>query len=572
MHARIGNWFSLHSALLTLGLAVLPTNVSAQTLGSDFSSGYSVRNLGTAGDIPAPYGALSFKLNDSNTLLVGGNADDPTAKIYQIAVTRDAQKHITGLAATSSSLADAPGIPPEQPLDVAGGIDGGMDYGPNGVLFYTSYHDGAISQIKPASTAPNKQIRMSSLGIDGAGGALAFVPAGFPGTGRLKLAGASSTTWFDSAVTSDGTGTFNIALSAKSVEIVDYAQGVVYVKAGATAFAQNSVLITSQLDNRVVAYEIDANGDPLPGTLREFFTGFYQVKGATMDPVTGDFLFASGDANNPDILLVGNLSVGPAQVHITSPAEGSSFTSVATFPVNADASQADGAIARVDFYLGATLFGSAAHAPFSALADSLSAGAYTLTAVAIDGGGIATTSAPVHVSVVNNGPHITLLSPTNNTTLAACTDLTLVAQVQPGNSDIASVEFFDGVTSLGVSHAPYDFTPYTWRVLDLVEGTRMFSVQVTDASGLSSVAVATNIVVQPLPLNKLVIHHYVTNQLKFCFKGSPGSNYVWETSAVLTPVQWAPFLTNTATVEKLQVTNLFDSHVPTGFYRNRMSN
>jgi hypothetical protein len=555
------------SVALLLILSTLGT--VGQTLSPAFVGSYSVRDLGAAGDVPGGYGALLFKAGDSNTLFVAGNSDDPTAKIYQIRVTRDSQNHITGFAATSSRFADAPGIPPQQPLDVEGGIDGGLDYGPGGVLFYTTYYDGSISQIKPGATSPGKQTRMSALGIDGAGGALLFVPAGFSGAGRLKLAGATSFQWFDTAVTADGTGTYNIAAPAKTIEIVNYARGLIYVKAGRPVFAHDSVVITSEGDDRVVTYEVDSNGDPIPATLREVLTGYYRVKGATRDPVTGDFLFANGDFNSPRIVLVGVLGVGQTQVQITAPADGSSYTAPGTFLVNAEATQPGGSIARVDFYLGASLLFSASHPPFGAFADSLPAGSYTLTAVAVDGSGNATTSAPVHVSVVNNGPHVTLVYPTNNTVLAACSSLTMVAQVQPGNAGIVSVEFFEGPTRVSVSHDPYNFEPYRWTAQDLDEGTRVFSVTVTDGNGLMSAAFATNVVVEPLPPNKLVIHHFVPDQLKFCFKGVAGSNYVWETEPHLLPPQWAPLLTNTATAAKLQVTNQFDNRIPSGFYRTR---
>jgi hypothetical protein len=290
-----------------------------------------------------------------------------------------------------------------------------------------------------------------------------------------------------------------------------------YVKAGKPAFVKDSVLIACYGDDRVVAYEVDANGDPIPSTQRDFLMGFYENVGLTVDPVTGDFLVANSDFNNPHILVIGNMSVGLTQVRITSPADGSSFTAPATLQVEAEASQTNGAITRVDFYQGTTLLSSAT-GPFFSIQAELTTGQYTLTAVAIDGGGNATTSAPVHISVVNHGPGVTLLFPTNNTVLRAWSDLTLAAQVQLGNSDIASVTFFDGATTLGVSHAPYDFEPYQWSELDLDGGTHTFSVWVTDNNGVSSVAVATNVVVLPLPLNTLSIHHYVANQLRFCFR------------------------------------------------------
>jgi hypothetical protein len=558
-HLRSG-FVTAVSAAFFLNLS--PRHAPAQTLGTDFSTAYSVRDVGAAGDLLTSYGALLFKAADPDTLLVGAPLGDTAAKIYQIKVTRDAQKHITGFAATASVYADAPGV-------ASGwGIDGGMDYAPNGVLFYTSSHEGGISQIKPGSTTPSKQGLMSDLGIDGGGGGLLFVPAGFSGAGSLKLSGAMSFDWLSTSITPDGSGTYNIAPVGSAIEIANYGQGLAYVKAGKPAFVKDSVLIACSGDDRVVAYEVDANGDPVPSTQRDFLTGFYENVGLTADPVTGDFLVANSDFNNPHILVIGNMSVGQTQVRITSPADGSSFTAPATLQVEAEASQTNGAITRVDFYQGTTLLSSAT-GPFFSIQAELTTGQYTLAAVAIDGGGNATTSAPVHISVVNHGPGVTLLFPTNNTVLRACSDLTLAAQVQLGNSDIASVTFFDGATTLGVSHAPYDFKPYQWSELDLDGGTNTFSVWVTDNNGVSSVAVATNVVVLPLPLNTLSIHHYVANQLRFCFRGAAGSNYVWETTSSLTAPQWTPFLTNAATGARIQVTNQLDSSSRSGFFRTQ---
>jgi len=554
--------------------AVLLTAITAtaQILGPAFTNSYSVRDLGVAGDVPPPYGALHFKTNGSVTLLMGGNATDPTAKIYQIQVTRDAQNHIAGFAAVSTYFADAPGIPPELPLDVAGGIDGGLDYGPGGVLFYTSSGDGAISQIKPGSTGPDKQTRLRDWGIDDGRGGLAFVPTGFPGAGRLKIVSWSSHPWGDTTVTSDGAGTFNIAAPAKWVDdIVSSATSLAYVKANGSAFAKDSVLVTSQLDERVVVYELDANGDPIAATLRELLSNFW-VKAATVDPLTGDILLTGADAFFPRVLVISRLSAAQTQVHISSPTEGAIFTAPVTLPINAEATQPGGAIARVDFYVGSTPAGSSAQAPFSTQSDSLTEGSYTLTAVAIDGSGNATTSAPVHISVVNYAPQVTLAYPTNNMVFGPCSDLTLIANVQPGNSEIATVEFFRGTNSLSVSHRPWNVAPYFWTDQDLDEGTGTYSVRVTDQNGLTGVAVVTNIVVQPLPLHKLVIHRYQANQLRFCFKGIASSNYVWQTKSNLLTSQWSPWLTNAALPGRLQVTLPFNSGSLRGFYRTQRAN
>ncbi len=556
--------------LLCSSVLLTTLGATAQTLAPDFAGEYNVRDLGEADDVPPAYSSMVFKAGDSDTLLIGGNAGYPEAKIYEIKVARDAQHHITGFAGAGIYLADAPGMPPEQPLDVQGGIDGGLAYGPNGVLFYISGSDGGLSQIQPGATGPSKQIRLRDLGIEDGRAGLTFVPAGFAGAGRLKIAGWSY--WCDTTVTPDGTGTFTIQAPTKSLDVVYYAGSPVFVKADGAGFAKDSVLLTSQLDDRAVVYEIDSNGDPVVSTLREFISDVWQIRGATQDPLTGDILLTTADGNNPRILLVGRLTAAQTQVQITFPQDGASFTAPAFFGIQAQASQDGGSISHVDFYIGDKLVGSPAIPPFSALADTLPAGSYTLSAVAYDGSGNATTSAPVHISVVNNGPQVTLVYPTNNTVLEACSDILVTATTQPGNSDITAVECLDGPTSLGVSHRAWDFNPYMWSEQDLAGGVRTFTVTVTDANGLTGVAVATNVTVLPLPLHKLVIHHYEADQLKFCFKGQPGSNYVWEATSSLLAPQWQPWLTNTASDVKLQVTVPFDQTSPPQFYRTRMAN
>src|SRR5206468_4986971 len=67
------------------------------TLTSPFASDYTCTNLGSL-PVPFPWGALTLKYDDPNTLLIGGNANSPMAASIQIAVTRDANNHITGFS------------------------------------------------------------------------------------------------------------------------------------------------------------------------------------------------------------------------------------------------------------------------------------------------------------------------------------------------------------------------------------------------------------------------------------------------------------------------------------------
>ena len=97
---------------------------------------------------------------------------------------------------------------------------------------------------------------------------------------------------------------------------------------------------------------------------------------------------------------VGNASCNAAPtVVITGPAEGTTFVAPASITVEADAFDADGQVARVDFYQGDTLLGSAADAPYSFTWENVAPGSYALTAVATDAQGAAAVSAVVNVTV-----------------------------------------------------------------------------------------------------------------------------------------------------------------------------
>jgi regulation of enolase protein 1 (concanavalin A-like superfamily) len=90
---------------------------------------------------------------------------------------------------------------------------------------------------------------------------------------------------------------------------------------------------------------------------------------------------------------------GPPAVSLTAPASGAVFTAPATIALTASASDGDGTVARVDFYAGVTLVGTATASPYSVVWNGVPAGTYNLTAVATDDRGAGTTSAAVDVAV-----------------------------------------------------------------------------------------------------------------------------------------------------------------------------
>jgi hypothetical protein len=102
----------------------------------------------------------------------------------------------------------------------------------------------------------------------------------------------------------------------------------------------------------------------------------------------------------------------PPAAGLTSPTAGQTFTAPATVNLAANASDADGTVAKVDFYNGTTLLGTDTTAPYTYSWTGVAAGTYSLTAKATDNGGAATTSTPVGITVTGTTASTVVVSPT----------------------------------------------------------------------------------------------------------------------------------------------------------------
>jgi plastocyanin len=91
----------------------------------------------------------------------------------------------------------------------------------------------------------------------------------------------------------------------------------------------------------------------------------------------------------------------PPSVTLTAPATGSVFAAPANVKLSATATASGGTVTNVQFLGNGSPLGSVTASPFNFTANSLGAGAYTITAKATDSGGLSATSAPVSISVIN---------------------------------------------------------------------------------------------------------------------------------------------------------------------------
>jgi RHS repeat-associated protein len=190
-----------------------------------------------------------------------------------------------------------------------------------------------------------------------------------------------------------------------------------------------------------------------------------------------------------------------AAVSIASPANNAVFGAPATITINASASDADGTVAKVDFFQGATLIGTATAAPYSATAANLTSGSYSFTAVATDNSGAATTSAAVAVRV-NAAPTVAITSPASGATYNAPAAIAISASAADADGTIASVAFYhDGVLITTVSAAPYSIT---WT--GVPQGSYVLSAVATDDLGAATTSATVPVTVGPHVAQMYFIH------------------------------------------------------------------
>ncbi|MFZ6011608.1 MAG: Ig-like domain-containing protein [Bacteroidota bacterium] len=113
-----------------------------------------------------------------------------------------------------------------------------------------------------------------------------------------------------------------------------------------------------------------------------------------------DFCIAEGSVPCPT-----DVGSNPApSVNITSPADGATFTAPASVTINANASDSNGTVTKVEFFSGSVKLGEDTSSPYSFNWTNVAAGSYTITAKATDNGGATRTSSAVTITVQNCQP------------------------------------------------------------------------------------------------------------------------------------------------------------------------
>src|SRR5215471_9363614 len=303
-----------------LGASHSPFGTVTHCVGADpaqivfpFADDYSCVGLGAVPGLPNPYSGLTFKYDDPNTLLIGA-ANSSAGRIYQVGVIRDANMHITGFSGSAS-------VYPIAQAAIGQFNDGGVAIGPQNVLFVTRYPVNQVEQSKVGSSAPDKVVDLSPLGVVASTGSIGFVPAGFPGAGSMKIASFNTGAWYHCEFVPDGNGTFNITSASLRATLPNGAgpEGIAFVPPGSPVFPSNSVLIALNGLGKVVTAPLDANGDPILAKAQDVLQQLGHADGACIDPVTGDLLVGSFSAQGQLLRVSGFEAPAPTPTATVTP-------------------------------------------------------------------------------------------------------------------------------------------------------------------------------------------------------------------------------------------------------------
>lgn len=241
--------------------------------------------------------------------------------------------------------------------------------------------------------------------------------------------------------------------------------------AGGDTVAVNSTVFiagtAADADGTIVSVEFFVNGVALVSDSTFPYTASWTptVTGAVT-------LTAQATDNNGNVttsagvaVTVSAVSAGAPTVSVSSPASGSSVLVNQSVAVEASASDADGTIALVNFYVNEVFIGSDTNFPYATTWTPVALGNYAVIARATDDEGNVTTSTTNTVSVIAGGlPTVIISAPAVASSFDIGSSVTVTAvPTATAPATITSVQFLANGEEIGLStSAPYSIS---WKPL-----------------------------------------------------------------------------------------------------------
>lgn len=182
------------------------------------------------------------------------------------------------------------------------------------------------------------------------------------------------------------------------------------------------------------------------------------------------------------------------QGSVVTPAEGSTSSQNDSVIISVSASDADGQVTSVEFFVNGALIYTDTSAPWEASWTAI-AGSASFTARIVDNDALDFTTAPVSITVTEPGPQaptVSLTTPADGATYITGDTVSVAANASDSDGSVASVEFFVNGNSVGIdSSAPYT-TSWTAGT-----GSHVISAVATDNEGYSASAESNVVVSEP---------------------------------------------------------------------------
>lgn len=260
----------------------------------EFEEFYTTYDLGPVPGMPqgALLGGCTIHHEDENTLLIAGESEQPSGKIYRIGVVRGPCGNIIGWDGLAEPLVDAPYV------------DANLAYGPQSILFYTHWPTNQVSQLLPGAMMAWNTTDMQPLGVNedqGVSG-LGFVPPNFNDPAGLRVMTWAGGHWYHVGYMPDGEG-YSLHDPTKIVSLPNGPGGFAYVPEGSPGFDSPHIIVSDWSTNTVSVYEADGLGDPMVETRKDFYTTFPRPWGAYFEPLKGDFMFLTWGAGEDRVYI-----------------------------------------------------------------------------------------------------------------------------------------------------------------------------------------------------------------------------------------------------------------------------
>lgn len=227
-----------------------------------------------------------------------------------------------------------------------------------------------------------------------------------------------------------------------------------------------------------------------------------------------DFSWVSEAADTFGAVNNGQIFEAPPQpnqnpvVSIANPVHGADFSTLDMINITANASDPDGSVTQVEFFVNSVSIGVDTSSPYGVNWIIPGWGAYVITAVATDNEAATGNSGIVNITATepNLNPVVSVTNPTDGADFTTLENINITANASDADGSVTQVEFFVNGVSVGVDHnAPYSVN---WAIPDW--GAYAVTAVATDDDAATAASAAVNITATDISVEIVFINeiHY----------------------------------------------------------------